>query len=88
MLQIIVTKAISYHEGKAELDSQFTTIVSIDRLPENRGKLVKWPTGSRKDEYYINEEGMYELAFTSQQKENFIFVMIMKMIFGNYISKK
>ena len=49
---------------------------------------VKWPTDSRKDEYYINEEGMYELTFTSQQKENFIFVMIMKMIFGNYISKK
>ena len=33
------------------------------------GKLVKWPTDSRKDEYYINEQGMYELAFTSQQKE-------------------
>ena len=37
-------------------------------FPET-GKLVKWPTDSRKDEYYINEEGMYELAFTSQQKE-------------------
>ena len=32
------TTKISYHEGKAELDSQFTTIVSIDRLP--RGQLV------------------------------------------------
>ena len=37
-------------------------------FPET-GKLVKWPTDSRKDEYYINEQGMYELAFTSQQKE-------------------
>ena len=37
-------------------------------FPET-GKLVKWPTDSRKDEYYINEEGMYELAFTSQQKK-------------------
>ena len=27
------TNQISYHEGKAELDSPFTTIVSIDRLP-------------------------------------------------------
>ena len=40
----------------------------LTEFPET-GKLVKWPTDSRKDEYYINEEGMYELAFTSQQKE-------------------
>ena len=30
----------------------------------------------------------YEGADKEKQKENFIFVMIMKMIFGNYISKK
>ena len=28
---------------------------------------VHWPKGSRKDEYYISEEGMYELLFPSQQ---------------------
>ena len=28
---------------------------------------VKWPKDSRKDDYYINEEGMYELLFSSQQ---------------------
>ena len=56
-------------------------VISDHVSPENRaykyqlvnlpaaGKSVKWPTDSRKDEYYINEQGMYELAFTSQQKE-------------------
>ena len=56
-------------------------VISDHVSPENRaykyqlvnltatGKSVKWPIDSRKDEYYINEEGMYELAFTSQQKE-------------------
>ena len=56
-------------------------VISDHVSPENRAykyqlvnlttavKSVKWPTDSRKDEYYINEEGMYELAFTSQQKE-------------------
>ena len=56
-------------------------VISDHVSPENRAykyqltdfttavKLVKWPTDSRKDEYYINEQGMYELAFTSQQKE-------------------
>ena len=56
-------------------------VISDHVSPENRAykyqlvnlpaasKSVKWPTDSRKDEYYINEQGMYELAFTSQQKE-------------------
>ena len=33
-----------------------------------KNTLVKWPIDTRKDEYYINEEGMYELAFKSEQK--------------------
>ena len=28
---------------------------------------MDWSKDSRKDDYYINEEGMYELAFGSQQ---------------------
>ena len=28
---------------------------------------VNWPKGSRKDNYYTNEEGIYELLFSSQQ---------------------
>ena len=28
---------------------------------------LKWPKTSQLDNYYINEEGMYELLFSSQQ---------------------
>ena len=30
-------------------------------------KFMDWPRDSRKDDYYISEEGMYELLFPSQQ---------------------
>ena len=33
------------------------------------GTPMKWPVDSQKTYIYINEQGMYELAFTSQQKE-------------------
>ena len=48
-------------------------IISDHISPENRaykyqlvnlpsgGKSVKWPTDSRKDEYYINEQGIHEI---------------------------
>ena len=29
--------------------------------------LLNWPKNSQPDEYYINEEGMYELVFSSRQ---------------------
>ena len=28
---------------------------------------MNWPSDSRKDDYYLNEEGMYEVLFSSQQ---------------------
>ena len=28
---------------------------------------MDWPKDSRKDDYYINEEGIYEIVFSSQQ---------------------
>ena len=28
---------------------------------------INWPKDLRKDDYYTNEEGMYELLFSSQQ---------------------
>ena len=31
------------------------------------GNFVDWPKDSRKDDYYINEEGMYELVLSSQK---------------------
>ena len=30
---------------------------------------MDWPKDSRKDDYYINEEGMYEIVFSSQQRK-------------------
>ena len=29
--------------------------------------LLNWPSDLRKDDYYLNEEGMYELLFSGQQ---------------------
>ena len=31
--------------------------------------LLNWPSDSRKHDYYLNEEGMYELVFSSQQQK-------------------
>ena len=30
---------------------------------------LNWPKNSHPDEYYINEEGMYEVLFGSQQQK-------------------
>ena len=30
---------------------------------------LEWPKNSQPDEYYINEEGTYELVFSSQQQK-------------------
>ena len=30
-------------------------------------KLIDWPNDSSKDDYYVNEKGMYETVFSSQQ---------------------
>ena len=40
---------------------------------EGRNDLVhplKWPKDSQPDDYYINERGMYEMIFGSQQPES------------------
>ena len=31
------------------------------------GNFIDWPKDSRKDDYYINQEGMHEIVFSSQQ---------------------
>ena len=33
----------------------------------SKTKFMDWPRDSRKDDYYTNEEGVYELLFSSQQ---------------------
>ena len=30
---------------------------------------LEWPKNSQPDEYYLNEEGMYEVLFGSQQQK-------------------
>ena len=44
------------------------------------GTLLNWPSDSRKDDYYINEEGMYELVFSSQQQKAKAFPRIRKQL--------
>ena len=33
----------------------------------SKTKFMDWPRGWRKDDYYTNEEGVYEVLFSSQQ---------------------
>ena len=41
--------------------------------------LLNWPSDSRKDDYYLNEEGTYELLFSSE-------IVLLKLIFFHQIS--
>ena len=59
--------------------------------------LLKWPSDSRKDDYYINEEGLNELVFTSQQPEakafrkyccNELFPRVRKLLIYKMIEEK
>ena len=58
---------------------------------------LKWPFDSRKDDYYINEEGMNELVFTSQQDKakafrkyccNELFPKIRKLLVDKMLEEK
>ena len=66
-----VCKALKYNKATKTADivkhqenyahkCQLTEFVSATNL-------MDWPYNSRKDDYYINEEGMYDLLFSSQQ---------------------
>ena len=48
--------SIENKQHKHELEGRVTTVC-----------LLEWPENSQPDDYYINEEGMYELVFGSQQ---------------------
>ena len=59
--------------------------------------LLNWPKDSRKDDYYINEEGMNELVFTSQQDKakafrkyccNELFPKIRKLLVDKMLEEK
>ena len=55
------------HVGRTHCSSK-----NIRHIRELKGVLspdtpLEWPRNSQPDEYYINEEGIYELLFISQQ---------------------
>ena len=67
-----VCKALGYLKKTADVIKQlcspenFAHKHELSKFPAV-GNLVNWPSDSRKDDYYLNEEGMYEVLFSSQQ---------------------
>ena len=67
-----VCKALGYLKKTADVIKQlcspenFAHKHELSKFP-TVGNLVNWPSDSRKDDYYLNEEGMYEVLFGSQQ---------------------
>ena len=68
-----VSDALDYKKGRNRdaLKKHVSIENKLHRFElEGRAKSArpfKWPKNSQPDEYYINEEGMYELLFKSQQ---------------------
>ena len=67
-----VCKALKYQRQTAHVirdyvsAEKFTYKYQLIKLAET-DTFANWPKDSRKDDYYINEEEMYELLFPSQQ---------------------
>ena len=67
-----VCRALEYNKKTADVVKAFCSkedyaqkyqMISVTAA----GKPVDWPKGSQKYDIYTNEEGMYEVAFSSQQ---------------------
>ena len=67
-----VCRALEYNKKTADVVKTFCSkedyaqkyqMISVTAA----GKPVDWPKGSQKYDIYTNEEGMYEVAFSSQQ---------------------
>ena len=69
-----VCKALEYNKKTAHViraycsRENYAQKYDLTKVP-TEGTLLNWPSDSRKDDYYINEEGMYELVFSSQQQK-------------------
>ena len=67
-----VCKALEYNKKTADIIKAFCSkenFVHKYQLSKftTAENFMDWPKGSRKDEYCINEEGMYEIVFSSEQ---------------------
>ena len=68
-----VWKALEYKKGRVrDALKKHVTIENKRHRFELQGSAVtarplEWPKKSQPDEYYLNEEGMYEVLFGSQQ---------------------
>ena len=69
-----VCKALEYNKKTAHVirahcsRENYAQKYDLTKVP-TEGTLLNWPSDSRKDDYYINEEGMHELVFSSQQQK-------------------
>ena len=68
-----VCRALEYKKGRArDALKKHVSIENKQHKHELEGRAavahpLQWPKNSQPDGYYINEEGMYELLFSSQQ---------------------
>ena len=69
-----VCKALEYNKKTAHVIRPHVSVENyaqkydLTKVP-TAGTLLNWPSDSRKDDYYLNEEGMYEVLFGSQQQK-------------------
>ena len=67
-----VCRALEYNKKTAYLIKAFCSWENYDqkhrliKFPA-AGNFMDWPRDSRKDDYYISEEGIHEMLFSSQQ---------------------
>ena len=67
-----VCKALQYNKKAADIikafssKENFTHKYQLSEFPA-AGNFMDWPKNSRKEDYYLSEEGMYEIVFSSQQ---------------------
>ena len=68
-----VCRALEYKKGRArDVLKRHVSIENKQHKHKLEGRTaaanpLEWPKNSQPDDYYINEEGMYELVFSSQQ---------------------
>ena len=69
-----VCRALEHKKGRsADVLKKHVSIENKQHKHELEGCVtaghpLKWPKNSQPDDYYINEEGMYQLLFSSQQQ--------------------